>query len=31
MPSLRNFHCIFCRSYMCGDDPKAAQGVQFAA
>lgn len=29
MPSLKTFHCIFCRSYMMGDDPKAAQGVRF--
>ncbi|GIX10586.1 putative adhesin [Elioraea sp.] len=30
MPSLRTFHCIFCRSYMLGEDPLAAQSVQYA-
>jgi len=29
MPTLRNFHCVFCRSYMMGDDPKAPQAVNF--
>ncbi|WP_198376968.1 putative adhesin [Roseomonas rubea] len=30
MPSLRTFHCIFCRSYMLGDDPLAPQAVAYA-
>lgn len=30
MPSLRVFHCIFCRSYMLGKDPLAPQSVQYA-
>ncbi|MBL0940408.1 MAG: hypothetical protein IBJ03_16055 [Gemmatimonadaceae bacterium] len=29
MPTLREFHCIFCRSYMMGEDKKAAQDVQY--
>lgn len=29
MPSLRVFHCIFCRSYMLGDDPLAPQSVKY--
>jgi hypothetical protein len=29
MPTLREFYCLFCRSYMLGDDPKAAQNVQY--
>lgn len=29
MPTLRFFHCIFCRSYMLGEDPLAAQSVKY--
>jgi hypothetical protein len=29
MPSLRNFHCIFCRSYMLGEDALPSQPVQY--
>ena len=28
-PSLREFHCLFCRSYMLGKDPLPSQGVNF--
>ena len=28
-PALREFHCLFCRSYMLGDDPLPSQGVNF--
>lgn len=30
MPSLSTFHCIFCRSYMLGDDPLKPQAVTYA-
>lgn len=29
MPTLKDFHCVFCRSNMLGNDPKAAQDVRF--
>lgn len=29
IPSLRDFHCIFCRSYMMGKDPKPPAYVNF--